>query len=589
MQSRPFAVVACVCLAGALFSAIPVLAQSANESGKLKIQVIPKQAYVWIDGKAIRDGSRTFTLTAGRHQVGAYNYGYLPKTQEISVTAGNTTDLRVNLQPSGDKVAGPFGDIELKGHPRAAVLLNGKTPAYFVGHVDEFDWNWIWHQRLLVHPGTYQVTVTRKGNTIWSGPVSVKAGQQVTVYLDHDGKMKTKTWNTGLKMPEQARFRAGIASATVAVAPVTAQLSANNNNLSCGQGTELTWKSANAVDTSISGIGDVPAQGDRTAKPTHDTTYVLIAKGPGGDVTQTVAVKVDATPTATLTLAQPEIRYHKIGDRVVEQDSTLLNWSTSNASSAKIEPFNSDAMSGSERITADPKQTTEGPVNEAVTYTITAANACGGTTTKTATLHIIGAIDPPPSTTLASLFFPTAYPTRHHPKVGLMASEKATLDTLATQFVNFSKYEPKASLLVIGYADVRGPRKYNQDLSERRAALVRDYLISKGVPAGDIQIRADGKEKQLDQKTVDLLESRSAEKPERWISKHQKVTWLAYNRRADLVLQPTDQQSARLYPVDTPDTHIMWQRPMPSFKQIQMASTVSAHSVQQARAENSGK
>jgi OmpA family/PEGA domain len=589
MRSRPFVVVASVCLAGALFGAATVFAQSANESGKLKIHVVPKQAYVWIDGKALRDGSRTFTLTAGKHQVGVYNYGYLPKTQEVEVTAGNTTDLHVDLQPSGDKVAGPFGDIELKGHPRAAVLLDGKTAAYFVGHADEFDWNWIWHQRLLVHPGRYQVTVTRKGDTIWSGPVTVKAGQQVTVYLDHDGKMKTKTWNTGSKMPEQARFRAGIASATVAVAPVTAQLSANNNNLSCGQGTELSWKSANAVDTSISGIGEVPLEGDRTAKPTHDTTYILTAKGPGGDVTQSIALKVDATPTATLTLTEPEVRYHKIGDRVVEHDSTMLNWSASNADSAKIEPFNSDAMSGSEKITADPKQSTTGPVNENVTYTITATNACGGTTTKTAVLHIIGSIDPPPATTLASLFFPTNYPTPHHPKVGLVASEKSTLDNLATQFMNFSKYEPKASLLVIGYADIRGSKTYNQALSERRATLVRDYLISKGVPADNIQFRDEGKQKQLDQQAVELLESKSAEKPEGWISKHQKATWLAYNRRADLVLQPTDQQSTRLYPVDTPDTHVVWQRPQPSLKKVEMASTMSARSVQQARAENSGK
>lgn len=589
MRSRPFVVVASVCLAGALFAAAPVFAQSANESGKLKIHVVPKQAYVWIDGKALRDGSRTFTLTAGKHQVGVYNYGYLPQTQEVEITAGNTTDLKVDLQLSGDKVAGPFGDIEVKGHPRAAVLLDGKTPAYFVGHVDEFDWNWIWHQRLLVHPGTYQVTVTRKGSTIWSGPVSVKAGQQVTVYVDHDGKMKTKTWNTGLKMPEQTRFRAGIASATVAVAPVTAQLSTSNNNLSCGQGTELTWNSANAVDTSISSIGEVPARGDRIAKPRHDTTYVLTAKGPGGDETQSVAVKVDAAPVATLDLTQPEVRYHKIGDRVVQQDSTMLDWSTSNANSAKVEPLNSHAMSGSEKISADPKESATGPVNQTVTYTITATNACGGTITKTAVLHIVGSIDPPPATTLASLFFPTNYPTPHHPKVGLVASEKSTLDTLATQFINFSKYEPKASLLVIGYADIRGPKTYNQALSERRAALVRDYLISRGVSAADIQVRAEGKQKQLDKQAVALLESKSAEKPERWISKHQKATWLAYNRRADLVLQPTGQQSTRLYPVDTSDTRIVWQRPEPSLKKVESASSMSVRGVQQARAENSGK
>ena len=37
---------------------------------------------------------------------------------------------------------------------RAAVLSNGDTPDYFVGHVDEFNYDWIWHQNLLLPPGS---------------------------------------------------------------------------------------------------------------------------------------------------------------------------------------------------------------------------------------------------------------------------------------------------------------------------------------------------------------------------------------------------------------------------------------------------
>ena len=92
-----------------------------------------------------------------------------------------------------------------------------------------------------------------------------------------------------------------------------------------------------------------------------------------------------------------------------------------------------------------------------------------------ATLHVVGSIDPPPSTTLLSAFYPTAYPTKRHPGVGLLADEKMTLDNIATQFKNFGIYEHNASLVVIGYADARGSRRYNNALSERRAALIRDY------------------------------------------------------------------------------------------------------------------
>ncbi len=577
-----FSAVACLCAASAF-------AQSSQQTGKLKIHVVPKQAYVWVDGKAIRDGSQTIDLAAGDHQVGVFNYGYLPKTQDVHIGAGKTTDLNVSLQSSGDMVSGPFGDIEFKGHPRAAVLLNGTTPAYFVGHVDEFDNNFIWHQWLLVKPGHYQVTVTQKGQTIWSGPVAVKAGQREIVYLNHNGEIKTHDFKKGLALGPQPRFEASIASAMVPIAPVTAQLSAQSNNLSCGQGTELTWKSANAVDASISGIGEVPADGARAATPTHDMTYVLTAKGPGGEATQSVTVKVESTPTATLALSQPEVRYHKIGDKVVEQDSATLNWSASNANSAKVEPFDTNSMSGSRTVTANPSQTSAGPVNENVTYTLTATNACGGTTTKSATLHIIGSIDPPPAAALASLFFPTAYPTRHHPKVGLVPSEKMSLDNIATQFKNFGTYKHDASLVVIGYADVRGSNKYNLALSERRATLVRDYLISKGIPADEIKIRAEGKNKQLDQKSVEVLQSKIDAKADKWMTKNEKTTWLAYNRRADLVLEPTGQQSAIVYPVDNSDTRIVWQRRAPGLKKIEMVSNASSSGVQQARVTSSGK
>jgi len=587
MRSKPVVSVGLFLSAISLLCVAPAFAQSSQETGKLKIHVDPKQAYVFVDGKAIRDGSQTIELGVGDHKVGVYNYGYLSKTQDVHVGAGETTDLRVNLQSSGDAVAGPFADIEFKGDPRAAVLLNGQTPAYFVGHVDEFDWNWIWHQRLLVKPGTYQVTVTHEGNTIWSGPLTAKAGQHVTVYLGRNGEMKTKEWKEGLTMPPQPRFHAGIASATVPIAPVAAQLNAQTTNLSCGQATEIAWKSTDAADASIAGIGRVPDHGDQSVTPTHDTTYVLTAKGPGGEATQSVTVHVDAMPMATVALSQPEIRYHKIGDKVVEQDTATVNWSASNASSARIEPFDSNAVSGSRTVIADPKQTSMGPINESRTFTFTATNACGGQTTKTATLHVVGSIDPPPSATLLSVFYPTAYPTKRHPKVGLVADEKMTLNNIATQFKNFGIYENNASLVVVGYADVRGSRKYNEGLSERRAALIREYLVSKGVPADEIRIRGVGKDQQIDLKKVEVFQSKDEQRPGKWMTKDKKATWLAYNRRADIILEPTAQQSIKMYPNEAADAQLLWQRHEPTFKAVEMASKTST-GVSQARASNSG-
>lgn len=584
----PVLVVATLSSAAMLLPVAPVFAQSSADNGKLHIHVSPKQAYVFVDGKAIRDGSQTIELPAGAHKIGVYNYGYTENVQDVQIESGKKTNLDVALQISGDKVSGPFGDIEFKGDPRAAVLLNGTTPDYFVGHVDEFDWNWIWHQRLLVKPGTYQVTVTREGNTIWSGPVTAKAGQQVTVHLDRNGAITTKDWKEGLTMGPQPRFHAGVASATVPIAPPTAQLSAQNTSLSCGQSTNLDWKTGDAASISITSLGDVPAQGDRPVSPTKNTTYELTAMGPGGKATQDVTVNVNRQPTVTISLSNPEVRYHQVGDKVEEDGSTTVTWSTSGANSVVVDPLNSHATSGSETIEAKPKQTSVGPVNENINYTLTASNACGGTTTQTATLHVTGSIDPPPPITIASVFYPTNYPRQKHPKVGLVASEEHALADLANNFQNHEQYQKNAKLTIVAHADVRGSKKYNQALSERRAAAVKDYLVAHGLSPDSISTRAEGKQQQLDMKKVEALQGKNPNKPEKWMKHHKKATWLAYNRRVDIVLEPQGQQSTEIYPDDAPDARVLWARKEPSLKRVEKASKTSV-SVAQAQANPAGK
>ena len=53
-----------------------------------------------------------------------------------------------------------------------------------------------------------------------------------------------------------------------------------------------------------------------------------------------------------------------------------------------------------------------------------------------------------------------------------------------------------------------------------------------------------------------------------------KATWLAYNRRVDIILEPTGQESNQAYPNDTPDAHILWQREAPSQKTVEKAEPV---------------
>ena len=65
------------------------------------------------------------------------------------------------------------------------------------------------------------------------------------------------------------------------IAP-TATLAANPATIQQGQTTVLTWKTDNATEATIDGLGTLPASGSRTVTPSASTTYTLVATGAGG-------------------------------------------------------------------------------------------------------------------------------------------------------------------------------------------------------------------------------------------------------------------------------------------------------------------
>lgn len=55
-----------------------------------------------------------------------------------------------------------------------------------------------------------------------------------------------------------------------------------------------------------------------------------------------------------------------------------------------------------------------------------------------------------------------------------------------------------ASVVIEGHADERGTREYNLALGARRAAAVRSYLVSLGVPANRVRTVSYGKERPVE-------------------------------------------------------------------------------------------
>jgi peptidoglycan-associated lipoprotein len=73
----------------------------------------------------------------------------------------------------------------------------------------------------------------------------------------------------------------------------------------------------------------------------------------------------------------------------------------------------------------------------------------------------------------------------------LTPTATTTLDKQATWLNHYSNYK----ILIEGHADERGTREYNIALGARRASVVVNYLISKGVNAGRITSKSFGKER----------------------------------------------------------------------------------------------
>ncbi len=158
---------------------------------------------------------------------------------------------------------------------------------------------------------------------------------------------------------------------------------------------------------------------------------------------------------------------------------------------------------------------------------------------------------------LRSIYFPTAQPTVDNPSGGLVNSQKAILVSLASDFKTYLKTHPKAKLLLEGHADPRASAKYNQALSQRRVDTAKQFLIGQGIPAKNLQTKAFGEEQNLSNQQI---RAEIADNPELTPEQRQKILdhlttiILASNRRVDIMLTTTGQQSLRQYPFNAVDS-----------------------------------
>jgi outer membrane protein OmpA-like peptidoglycan-associated protein len=516
-------------------------------------------------------GGGLFWADPGEHTLAVYNYGYKPYTSKFTAEDGKTSSLSVALEAIPGTVPGPWGRIELKGPQGAAVLLNGNTPDFFVANVGEASGG---KRRLLAPPGDYQLTVLGCcWGTVYSGPITVGGNQRTIIPLANPGEKKTVDWSEGKSLGSLPRFQAEGGSITVAVAKPTAQISAGSAQVECGGSTQLTWSSTDAPRVELSGVGPVAASGGQTVQPKQTTDYKLTATGPGGVVTSDATVTVNSNIQGSLSVTPAEIRYHKVGDKVDQQGSASISWSAPGADTASLDPFGSVSPTGNRTVQPTPSKTDVGPIDETITYALHSSNACGGSDTRTASLHIVGSIESGRNAEAEilqvklpgnSVYFPTDLPTKAKPEGGLVSSQTQLLQELVANLKQYLQFSPDAHLILEGHADKRGSVEYNLALSERRAERVRSFLVEQGINVANLETKGFGKGQNLDAAAVKQLAEQIPDltaQDRKKVYRRLPIFVLANNRRVDIVLSTTGKKSLEYYPYKAADLKALLAEP----------------------------
>ena len=100
-------------------------------------------------------------------------------------------------------------------------------------------------------------------------------------------------------------------------------------------------------------------------------------------------------------------------------------------------------------------------------------------------------------------------------KSDLLPEAQLKLNDVANALI---KEDPISKIVVEGHTDSQGSAAYNQDLSQRRAQVVRDYLVTRGIASDRITAQGFG--------------------PSRSIAENTSTEGRANNRRVEIVVQP---------------------------------------------------
>jgi peptidoglycan-associated lipoprotein len=183
--------------------------------------------------------------------------------------------------------------------------------------------------------------------------------------------------------------------------------------------------------------------------------------------------------------AQPTVTLQASPASINKGDTSTLSWSSTNATQLTIAPdVGTVAPQGSTKVT---------PM-DSTTYTITASGPGGSASSSTRVTVATPPPPPPPvqNATMEEMFLKEVQDAYFDlDKADIRSDARAALAKTA----DFLRNYPQVRVVIEGHCDERGSTEYNLALGDRRAAAVKEYLVSLGIGADRMSTVSYGKEK----------------------------------------------------------------------------------------------
>jgi OOP family OmpA-OmpF porin len=289
---------------------------------------------------------------------------------------------------------------------------------------------------------------------------------------EHNSVMYNEEYTAGLTF----LFGGKTASVTPVAIPAppapTSSMSVMPDTISNGKSATLKWTSDNATGCNIQpGIGGVMTQGSMAISPSVDTVYYLSCNGPGGTSNSTAKITV----VTQVVLPAPTSSMSVTPNPITLGQSAVLNWNTQNAKNCDIQPGMGHVET---QGTASIKPLVD------TTYTLHCSSP-GGNTNSTVNVSIVAPPPPPPPQIKPAQACVVLNPEKDE-SVNLLIEFDFNKSVVKPEFYSnvdavgeFMQKYPTVTMTIEGHTDDVGTKAYNQKLSQRRANVVKKYIVDK--------------------------------------------------------------------------------------------------------------